>query len=158
MNLKVFEVGENELPEGYERTPEEKKIAQFLIKADGNISATAKSLKMSRSGVYKRINKSPFLRMTLNEVREELLDVVESRLFEAARKGEGWAVCFTLKTLGKSRGYTEKSEVNANVKVMTVADLVRQAALQEQEKRKRLEDWDDKDIGEVKTFNDYKND
>lgn len=35
-----------------------------------------------------------------------MLDHAESSLQKAVLKGEAWAVCFFLKTQGKSRGYT----------------------------------------------------
>jgi hypothetical protein len=57
-----------------------------------------------------------------------LLDEAESQLGAAVRRGEGWAVCFLLKTRGRERGYVERSVMDVNAKVMTVADLVRNAA------------------------------
>ena len=40
-----------------------------------------------------------------------MLDNTESALYVAALRGEAWAVCFLLKTQGKSRGYVERAEL-----------------------------------------------
>ncbi|MEI8016283.1 MAG: hypothetical protein D4R81_07615 [Nitrospiraceae bacterium] len=40
------------------------------------------------------------------------LDEAEAALHKAVMRGEAWAVCFTLKTQGKGRGYTERLEVS----------------------------------------------
>ena len=42
-----------------------------------------------------------------SELRESPLDNAESALDDAVDKGEGWAVCFLLKCLGRDRGYVE---------------------------------------------------
>ena len=42
--------------------------------------------------------------------REKMIDNVESKLYQKALEGEGWAVCFFLKTQGKRRGYIERQE------------------------------------------------
>ena len=45
------------------------------------------------------------------DARAEMLDLAESRLWEAVERGEMWAVLFTLRTLGKDRGFSERYEV-----------------------------------------------
>ena len=44
----------------------------------------------------------------MEHARNTTLDRAETKLFEA---GEQWAIQFMLKTLGKSRGYTERTEI-----------------------------------------------
>jgi hypothetical protein len=43
--------------------------------------------------------------------RDVLLDMTEAKLFEQVNRGNITAIIFTLKTLGKSRGYIERQEV-----------------------------------------------
>jgi hypothetical protein len=40
-----------------------------------------------------------------------MVDNAESALNRSVLSGEAWAVCFTLKTQGKSRGYIERQEI-----------------------------------------------
>jgi hypothetical protein len=92
------------------KADEIKTIADLLTKKDGNISAVAKCLKIARKTVYEKINKSKLLQDVLEDSREKTLDDAEDMLGKAIRKGEAWAVCFTLKTKGKKRGYVERIE------------------------------------------------
>jgi hypothetical protein len=48
--------------------------------------------------------------LAIKEERERMTDVAEMALFDAIKEGEGWAVCFYLKTQGKERGYIERHE------------------------------------------------
>ncbi len=43
--------------------------------------------------------------------KEKALDMAESALLKAIASGEQWAVKFYLSTIGKTRGYSEKHEV-----------------------------------------------
>lgn len=52
------------------------------------------------------------VQQAIDEEREMMLDVGELSLARAVQNGEAWAVCFLLKTQGKSRGYVEKTQVD----------------------------------------------
>lgn len=77
----------------------------------GNITMAAKSLGVARQTFYKFMAKHETVKDALAEARETMIDNVESRLYKAALDGEGWAVCFFLKTQGKGRGYIERAEI-----------------------------------------------
>lgn len=66
---------------------------------------------VTRSAVYDYIKRHPTLKRTTDDAREKLVDDAESALHAAVLSKEGWAVCFTLKTLGKDRGYIEKHQL-----------------------------------------------
>jgi len=88
------------------------KTIEKAIKAKrGNISAAAKSLDVSRTALYERINKSELLQNALIESRETMLDNAETALYDDALAGNTTALIFFLKTQGKTRGYTERHEV-----------------------------------------------
>jgi len=87
-------------------------VAQHIRDKRGNIAAVAVALHTSRQTVYRYIEKHAKLKDVLAESRESMLDMVESVLYSKALEGESWAVCFFLKTQGKSRGYIERSEVS----------------------------------------------
>ncbi len=78
---------------------------------NGNISAVARRLGVCRQTVYNYIERHPSVKDVLTEARETMLDNAESALYRAVLNGEAWAVCFFLKTQGKSRGYVERQEV-----------------------------------------------
>lgn len=85
-----------------------KMIEAALMETFGNVALSARRLGVSREYLSRTITKTPALKMILNSAREERVDHAESALSRAVINGEAWAVCFTLKTLGKSRGYVER--------------------------------------------------
>lgn len=86
-------------------------MIEALTVAKGNVSHAARLIGCDRATVRQHMLKHPEV-MAAKEAGEEVrLDVAESSLDRAAEAGEAWAVCFLLKTRGKSRGYTERHEV-----------------------------------------------
>lgn len=83
-------------------------IEAALMETFGNVALSARRLGVSREYLSRTITKTPALKVILNSAREERVDHAESALSRAVINGEAWAVCFTLKTLGKSRGYVER--------------------------------------------------
>lgn len=94
-------------------TVEEYAIA--LRESRGLLSHAATRLGVTNEAMRLRVNKSPTLQQVRTEAREAILDVAESSLYEAMRRGDAWAVCFALKTLGKDRGYVERLEERREV-------------------------------------------
>jgi hypothetical protein len=50
------------------------------------------------------------LRQVVEDARQSIVDAAENALLAAVVEKQGWAVCFALKTLGKSRGYVEQMD------------------------------------------------
>lgn len=86
-------------------------IAEQLQKSMGNISHAARSLGMNRSALHDRISRTPELVQVVQDARETIVDAAENALYSAVVSKQGWAVCFTLKTIGQSRGYIEKQQI-----------------------------------------------
>src|SRR4029453_13453049 len=68
--------------------------------------------------------------------RDEILDECELRLVAAIRRDEGWAIAFALKTIGRSRGYGERLDLNVSIqaaaaRVAQEFGLTPEAVLQE---------------------------
>ena len=94
----------------------EEVIATALRKCAGIQSHTGKALGVSQSAISQRVANSEYLQGVYQEIREEILDLAESKLLEKLNSGHMTAIIFLLKCLGKSRGYTEKSEVDISQK------------------------------------------
>lgn len=82
-------------------------VAAALADLQGNVSAVGKRFGVDRTSVRDLIEKRPALQKICHDAREGMLDNAESSLYRAVIAGEAWAVCFFLKTQGRSRGYDE---------------------------------------------------
>ena len=91
-----------------------KNIKKSIIKHRGILSAVARELGISRTQVHRRINSNQSLKDATNEARATLVDDAESALVKAIKAREAWAVSLTLKTIGKDRGYVERSELEVD--------------------------------------------
>lgn len=94
-----------------------KKLIAALKAAMGNISAASRALGMTRSYISHLVNADPELLQVAHDARETMVDNAESALGRAVLAGEAWAVCFTLKTQGKGRGYIERQEIKQETKL-----------------------------------------
>lgn len=94
------------------RTPRytQKQIEATLVSMSGNVSAAARSLGMQRHHLHLIITKSEKLQRVVHDARQSMCDNAESALNRAVINGEAWAVCFTLKTQAKDRGYIERTQ------------------------------------------------
>lgn len=88
----------------------QKQVEAALIAMSGNVSAAARSLGMQRHHLHKIISRSEKLQQVVYDARQSMCDNAESALNRAVINGEAWAVCFTLKTQAKDRGYVERTQ------------------------------------------------
>lgn len=86
-------------------------IAAALRATDGKVFLAAERVGCSPDAIYTRIKQEPALAALVADLRGKLVDLAETSLKRGVLSGDGWAVIFTLKTLGKDRGYVERSEV-----------------------------------------------
>ena len=93
----------------------EKYTANQMIEAlrekHGNLSAAARFLGCSRNTISRYIDLYPTVKAVADEERETLIDFAENQLFKQVQDGNITAIIFTLKTIGKHRGYVERQEV-----------------------------------------------
>jgi hypothetical protein len=88
-----------------------KRIIEALRKTGGKVYAAARLLGCGHETVYRAIRNSKEVESILAQERGEMVDFAETNLKKAVLEGEAWAVCFTLKTLGKDRGYIERHAI-----------------------------------------------
>lgn len=74
------------------------------------VSVAARALGCSPQTIHAYRKRHPQVERACQEARDEITDVAELALYEKIREGEGWAVCFYLKTQGRDRGYVERTE------------------------------------------------
>lgn len=86
-------------------------VIAAIQQSKGNVSAAARSLDVSRKTIINYADRYSTVKQALDDEREAMIDTAESALHAAILDKQGWAVCFTLKTLGKSRGYVERQEI-----------------------------------------------
>ena len=82
-------------------------LIEALIRNQGNIGRAAESLDVTRQAVQQRINANQEIKDRIDDYKDCRVDNAESALDKAIDLGEGWAVVYTLKTLGRKRGYIE---------------------------------------------------
>ena len=85
-------------------------VEKALRTTHGNYQLSANMLKCSREGIRLFVDRNPDLKAMVEEERGGCIDIAESALQRAVLNGESWAIAFTLKTIGKSRGYVERVE------------------------------------------------
>jgi len=92
----------------------EQQINDVAIRAHGITAVMARILGLSRYETTKLIKKYPSAIRTIAEERENIVDIAESRLFEAAAQGQEWAVKMILYCQGKRRGWTKEISPETN--------------------------------------------
>jgi hypothetical protein len=90
-------------------------VIEALRTSRGLISMAAQKLQCDVDTVSNYCKRFPTVEQAKQESRVSLLDLAESRLWEAIDRGEGWAIAFCLKTLGRSRGYGERLDLNVSI-------------------------------------------
>lgn len=91
----------------YPRDVFEKAIQQSY----GIKSAVAEMVGCSRQTVDNALERWPELAVMLDYERHNIVDAAESKLIYALNAGDMRAILFTLETLGKSRGWTRRTEL-----------------------------------------------
>src|SRR5580693_3731296 len=86
-------------------------IEAALRASAGILSAAALKLGCTTRTIRNYLDRSEQLREVEAEIVDQNLDLAETKLLTAIRDGNLTAVIFYLKTKGKARGYTERSEV-----------------------------------------------
>ena len=89
-------------------------IADAIKAGAGIIAVAARKLGCDRKTVSNYINRSIKLQQLTMDVVEENLDRAETRLMQCIDDGQISAIIFYLKTKGKHRGYTERTEITGN--------------------------------------------
>ena len=85
-------------------------VADALDRHKGMVYLAAEALGCSHVTVYNYAKRYRSVQEAIDRNRGHVIDTAELSLYSAILNGEHWAVTFALKTIGKERGYTERSE------------------------------------------------
>lgn len=85
-------------------------IVEALKATGGMVYMAARKLGCDPSTIHVRAKTSPEIQAAIDNARGDMLDMAEHELKKAVRGGDMTAIIFTLKTIGKHRGYVERIE------------------------------------------------
>ena len=86
-------------------------VAAALISARGLKSVAARYLNCQWNTIDRYVRAYKSCSDALKIARDGVTDLAEGKLFQAINNGEPWAIALYLRTVGKSRGYVERSEL-----------------------------------------------
>jgi hypothetical protein len=84
-----------------------RQVADALVETKGMLSYAAKKLQCDVDTVQNYCKRYPTVDAVRCAARTEMLDLAELKLWAAIQNGEGWAVQFALRSIGRDRGYGE---------------------------------------------------
>ena len=87
-------------------------LLKALEKSLGVVTIACKKADIPRSTYYKWLKDDEEFRQQVQEIENVALDFAESQLHQQISDNSTAATIFFLKTKGKTRGYTEKSELD----------------------------------------------
>jgi hypothetical protein len=93
----------------------QKKLLKHLIEGKGIISYACQKAGVSRQTFYNWKKDDPEFAQAVDDVNEDIIDIVESKLLTQINDNNLTAIIFFLKTKGRARGYVEQTDVNANL-------------------------------------------
>src|SRR5262245_19559983 len=99
------------------QTLKPEQVVEALKATGGLVFLAAERLGVSVRSVYRYRERYACVAEAAEHEKGKRLDLAEASLWKAVLAGEGWAVCFYLKTQGKHRGYVERHEVDGAVPV-----------------------------------------
>ena len=96
----------------------QKLFIEIFPKNACNISNTCKKVPIDRQTYYNWINTNSTFKKAIEHEQESLVDFAETKLIEKIKEGDTTANIFFLKTKGKQRGYSEKTEIEHSGQVI----------------------------------------
>lgn len=89
-------------------------VIEYLKMSKGIVANACENAGISRGTFYNWCKEDAEFQEEVNQINDDTLDFVESKLLENIKKGEVTSIIFYLKTKGRNRGYQEKAEIDIN--------------------------------------------
>lgn len=88
-------------------------LKKAIYDKDGNVTDIAIALKIARSTVYRRVEKSTELQAAITEAQDMLFDTAVSHISRKVRAGEEWALAYFMNNspAAKRNGWGPRSEI-----------------------------------------------
>jgi hypothetical protein len=90
-------------------------VIDALKATRGMVYLAAQQLQCNPKTIMNYYKKFPLVEQAKHDARGALLDEAELRLWKAVQRDEAWAIAFALKTIGRSRGYAERLDLNISI-------------------------------------------
>lgn len=97
-------------PAGRKAVYTDEEIIAGLQARHGLVSLAAKHIGCIPDTIYTRMKSSPAIKAAIKGARKELCDTAEDKLWNAVNQEAPWAIQLTMRTLGRKRGYVERTE------------------------------------------------
>jgi hypothetical protein len=97
-----------------------KKVRKAIEGSGGVKSIIAKRCGVSRVGFWKWLQTHPEMHDEIQHAREARIDMAEINMFKLSEEGDFNANKYILDTLGRSRGYGSRTEIDINQKSINV--------------------------------------
>jgi hypothetical protein len=85
-------------------------VIAALQETKGMMFLAAKRLGCSHETIRRYCKRHPTVQAAKDEQRGEMVDTAELKLWQSIQNGEAWGITLALKTIGKDRGYVERTE------------------------------------------------
>lgn len=89
-------------------------MIKALQECKGMVYVAAAKLGCAPKTIKKRMATVPGFKEEVEASEGMLLDFTEMKLFESIKAGDPWAIQFYLKTKGRNRGYSDRTDVTVN--------------------------------------------
>ena len=111
-------------------------VINALKATHGMVYLAAQQLRCDPDTIMNYCKRYPSVEQAKQDARGAITDEAELRLLAAIRRDEAWAISFYLKTIGRSRGYGERLDLNVSIqaaaqKVAAECGLTAEAVLAE---------------------------
>lgn len=116
----------------------DEEIIQALHDSYGIMTQAANRLGCSDKTIQRAVQANPDVAMAREDARKQIVDLAEHQLIGQIREGNIAAILFTLKTLGRSRGYSERHEIGLALSA-EVTHLVSQLGIDKQDVLREFE-------------------
>lgn len=100
----------NDMPKKRRMKYSDAHIIAALKATNGGVYLAAARLGCEPKTIYSRADKSPKIQATIEQARGELVDMAEAGLKKKVLDGDTTAMIWVTKTLGRGRGYVERTE------------------------------------------------
>lgn len=98
------------------RTQERKQaVIEALKKSLGIVTTACINAGIDRSTFYEWVKNDAEFAKAVDDIEDVTLDFVEGKLLQNVKDNDTQSILFYLKTKGKRRGYTERTEIQADI-------------------------------------------